>query len=180
MQSFWVSHSCVVSVSTDVEKDSPATFTWLLRLTYFSLRKWKRQLLPQHRSPLVRILPAVCVVLLCLVAQSCPTLFDPMDYNAPGSSVHGILQARILECVAIPSSRGFSQPQDQTQDSCIADEFFTIWATRKIRILEWVAYPFSRIFSQCRNLIGVSCIADRFFISWATREACKQHNLPKR
>ena len=52
---------------------------------------------------------------LCLVTQSCPTLCDPMNYySPPGSSVHGILQARILEWVAMPSSRGSSQPRDQT------------------------------------------------------------------
>ena len=45
--------------------------------------------------------------------QSCPTLCDPMDCSPPGSSVHGILQARILEWVAISSSRGSSQPRDQ-------------------------------------------------------------------
>ena len=48
-----------------------------------------------------------------LVSQSCPTLCDPMDCSPPGSSVHGILQARILEWVAIPFSRGSSQPRDQ-------------------------------------------------------------------
>ena len=47
-----------------------------------------------------------------LVAQSCPTRCDPMDYSPPGSSVHGILQARILEWVAFPFSRGSSQPRD--------------------------------------------------------------------
>jgi len=47
-----------------------------------------------------------------LVAQSCPTLCDPMDCSLPGSSVHGILQARILEWVAIPFSRGSSQSKD--------------------------------------------------------------------
>ena len=47
-----------------------------------------------------------------LVAQSCPTLCDPMDWGPPGSSVHGIFQARILELVAIPFSRGSSQPGD--------------------------------------------------------------------
>ena len=47
---------------------------------------------------------------MCSVAQSCPTLCDPMDCSLPGSSVHGILQARILEWVAMPSSRGPSQP----------------------------------------------------------------------
>ena len=60
-----------------------------------------------------------------LVAQSCLTLCDPMDCGPPGSSLHGILQARILEWVAIPFSRGFSQVRDQTQVSCIAGGFFT-------------------------------------------------------
>ena len=64
-----------------------------------------------------------------LVAQSCPTLCDPRDCSLPGSSVHGILQARILEWVSIPFSRGPSQPRDWTQVSCIAGKFFTIWAT---------------------------------------------------
>ena len=53
----------------------------------------------------------------CMYAQllqSCLTLCDPMDYNLPRSSVHGILQARILEWVATPSSRGSSQPRGQT------------------------------------------------------------------
>ena len=60
------------------------------------------------------------------VAQSCPTLCNPMDYT-----VHGILQARILQWVAFPFFRGSSQPRDQTQVSCIAGGFFTSWATRE-------------------------------------------------
>ena len=52
------------------------------------------------------------------VAQSCPTLCDPMDYT-----VHGILQARVLEWVAFPFSRGSSQPRDRIQFSCIAGRF---------------------------------------------------------
>ena len=63
------------------------------------------------------------------VAQSCPTLCDPVDCSPPGSSVPGILQARILEWVAIPFSRGSSQSRDWTQISCIAGSLFTIWAT---------------------------------------------------
>ena len=62
----------------------------------------------------------------CLAAQSSLTLCNPVDYSLPGSSIHGILQARILEWVAIPFSRGSSQPRDQTQVSCIAGGFFTI------------------------------------------------------
>ena len=69
-----------------------------------------------------------------LGAQSCPTLCNPMDCSPPGSSVHGILQARILEWGAIPFSRGSSQPGDQTQVSCIAGRLFTVQITRK-------AYP---------------------------------------
>ena len=60
------------------------------------------------------------------VAQLCPTLCDPMDYT-----VYGILQARILEWVVIPFSRGSSQPRDRTQVSHSAGGFFTSWATRE-------------------------------------------------
>ena len=66
-----------------------------------------------------------------LVAQSCPALCNPVDCSLPGSSVHGIVQARMLAWVAIPFSRGFSQPRDRTLVSCIAGKFFTVWVTRK-------------------------------------------------
>ena len=64
------------------------------------------------------------------VTQSFLTLCDPMDHSLPVSSVHGILQARILEWVAVPFSRGFSQPRDQTQVSRIAGRHFNLWATK--------------------------------------------------
>ena len=67
----------------------------------------------------------------CLLSQLCLTLCDPTDCSPPGSSVHGILRARILEWVAMPSARGSSQPRDRTQVSYIAGGFFTIWATRE-------------------------------------------------
>ena len=60
------------------------------------------------------------------VAQLCPTLGDPMDCNLQGSSVHGILQARILEWVAISISRGSSQPRDGTLVAHIVGRYFTI------------------------------------------------------
>ena len=56
---------------------------------------------------------------------------DTMECRLPGSPVHGILQAKILEWVAISFSRGSSQPRDQTQVSCIAGRFFTHLAIRK-------------------------------------------------
>ena len=62
------------------------------------------------------------------IAQLCLTLSDPMDYSPPGSSIHGILQVRILEWVAIPFSMGASWPRNQTQVSCIIGRVFTIWA----------------------------------------------------
>ena len=65
------------------------------------------------------------------VAQSCPTLCDPMDCSPPGSSVCEIFHARILEWFAISFSRGSSQPSDRTRVSCSAGRFFTDWATRE-------------------------------------------------
>ena len=66
------------------------------------------------------------------VAQSCPSLWDLMDYT-----VHGILQARILEKVTFPFSKGSSQPMDETQVSCIAGGFLTSWATKEaLRVKE--------------------------------------------
>ena len=66
-----------------------------------------------------------------LVTQFCMTIYDRMDCSLPGSSVHGILQARILEWVAIPFSRGSSWPRNWTWVSHIAGRFFTVWATRE-------------------------------------------------
>ena len=60
------------------------------------------------------------------VAQSCPAFWDPRDYT-----VNGILQARILEWIAFPFSRGPSQPRNRTGVSCIAGGFFTNWAIRE-------------------------------------------------
>ena len=65
----------------------------------------------------------------CLVTQS--ALCNPTDCGPPGSSVHGLLQTRILEWVAMPSSRGSSPPRDWTQVSHTTGGFFTIWATRE-------------------------------------------------
>ena len=68
---------------------------------------------------------------LVLGAQSRPTLCSPTDWSLPGSSVRGILEARISQWVAISFSRGSSQHTDWTEVSCIASGFFTDWATRE-------------------------------------------------
>ena len=65
------------------------------------------------------------------VTQSCQTLCDPMDCSLPGSSVPGIFQAILPECIAISFSSGSSWPRDETQVSHIVDRCFTVWATRE-------------------------------------------------
>ena len=69
-----------------------------------------------------------------LVAQLCLTLYNPIDYSLPSSSVHVILHARILEWIAIPFSRESSQLRHRTWVSCIAGKFFTMWANREVHI----------------------------------------------
>ena len=68
---------------------------------------------------------------MCAHVLNCPvvteTLWYLVDCSPPGSSVHGILQAKTLEWVAISFCMGAPQPRDQTWASCIADKFFTIW-----------------------------------------------------
>ena len=87
---------------------------------------------------------------------------------------HGILQDRILEWVAISSSRGSSQTRDRNQISFIAGRFLTSHKGSP-RILEWVAYPFSSGSFWPRNQTNVSCIAGRFLTNWVTREATKRN-----
>ena len=86
--------------------------------------------LPEH--------PKISILQFSSVAQPCPTLCDPVDWSLPGSSVHEILQARILEWVAISFSRGSCYPCDRTQVSWIVDRFFTFWDTREIHIYIYI------------------------------------------
>ena len=76
------------------------------------------------------------------VAQSYLTLCDPMDCSLPGSTIHGIFQARILEWVAIPFSRRSSQPRDWTQVSHIVGRRFTLWATELKAYLRYYLFVF--------------------------------------
>ena len=77
----------------------------------------------------------VCVCVCVCVSQLCPTLSNPMDCSPPGSSVHGILQARVLECVAMPFSSGSSRPRNWTWVCCTAGRLFTICTTREVQCL---------------------------------------------
>ena len=70
------------------------------------------------------------------ITQLCLTLCDPVECSLPGSSFHGILQARVLEWVAISFSRGSSRPSDQSQISRIPDRCFNLWATREALIYD--------------------------------------------
>ena len=79
------------------------------------------------------------------VIQLCLTLFDPIDRSLPGSSIHGIFQARVLEWVAISFSREYSQPRDQTWVSCIVGRRFTVWATREALWIWGLVYNNSSI-----------------------------------
>ena len=103
------------------------------------------------------------------VTQSCLTLCDPMDCGLPGSSVHGIHQARILEWVAVLFSGGSSQLRDRSQVLPLQADSLPAEPPGSPRILEWGS--FSRGSSQPRNQTCSSCTASRFFTSWATREA---------
>ena len=91
-----------------------------------------------------------------LVAQSCPTLCDPMNCSLPGSSLSmGILQARMLEWVDISFSRGSFWPRDGTQVSCIAGRFFTIWATREAQYSkEHNTYIWNDLISKLNYLLN--------------------------
>ena len=122
---------------------------------------------PPHVPP-----PCVCVCVcahLCVCAkslQSCLTLCNPMDHNPPGSSVHGILQARILEWVAMPSFRGSSPPRHLTHVSSVHWQagFFTASAT-------WEA-PAEAVFYETYCVIH-SCFLPALSLLWLMYSVCK-------
>ena len=76
------------------------------------------------------------LIIRCSCAQLCPILCDPMDCSPPGSSVHGILQARTLEWAAISFFGGSSWPRVRTHISCIVGGFFTVWAIREAQEMQ--------------------------------------------
>ena len=112
---------------------------------------------------------SVRTVMTCKHAYSVTSLMSnslqPCRLKLPGSSVHGILQARIVEWVAMLSSRGSSQPRNRTQVSRIAGRFFTIWATREAHQSDW---------TELNTVVKIAnakpCPKDRdvWFRQWAT------------
>ena len=98
-----------------------------------------------------------------LVPQWCLTLCDPVDCSPPGSSVLGILQARILEWVAIPFSRGSSQPRDRTQVSPIEGGFLPAEPQGKPKNTGVGSLSFLQQIFPTQELAGASCFAGRFF-----------------
>ena len=133
----YLSRTCIFSL--DYQSDckyyshiSP-TFRWLCLYVYYH---WIYRLL------------SLVKVKWSEFAQSCLTLCDPMDCSPPGSSLHGILQARVLEWIAVSFSRGSSQPRDRTRVSLITGRRFNLWATREAQWLpnvgllgNWTSLP---------------------------------------
>ena len=112
--------------------------------------------------------------MLCLVAQSCPTLFNPMDYSPPGFSVHGNSPGKDIGV----GCHAFFQEIFPTQEYN-PGLLHCKWVLYRLshqgnpRILDWIPDPFSGVSSQHRNQTRVSCIAGRFSTRWATGEALK-------
>ena len=142
-------------------------------LTYIYIFKWNINyflFVSITPSPFDNVFKWHSCVCKCSVTQSCPVLCDPMDCSPPGSSVHGIFQARTLEWVAISYSRGYSQLRDRTCVSCVSyidRQILYHWATWEalqmtynIKVAKWTL-------SSHRYKIG-NCI----LLFWYTRNIC--------
>ena len=120
-------------------------FTWRVLIAciwYWVLRQRNRwvswfekhlSLSPLHQMYLDTLI-RVCTCVYVLVTQSCPTLCGSIDCSSAGSSVHGILQVRVLEWIAVPFSGGSYPPRKWTRVSHITDRFFAIWVTREAHV----------------------------------------------
>ena len=104
-------------------------------------------------------------------SESCSVMSDSLQ---PHGIVHGILQARTLEWVAVPFSRGIFPTRGSNPDLPHCRQIlYQLSHQESPRILEWVAYPFSSRSSRPRNQTRVPCIAGGFFTSWTTREVVR-------
>ena len=123
-------HVLVIVSSTVMNTGVHAAF-WI-RVFIFS-RYMPRNRITESYGNSIFSFVKICV--LCVSRSVVSNSLWPLDYSPPVSSVHGISQARILEWVTIPFSRGSSWPRNRTWVSCIASRFFTIWATRETLFL---------------------------------------------
>ena len=140
------SHSChqlILQDETTIELQLEARVTNAWAAQQQSQKKqWERWVVPVKNTihcsdffiRVEKIHPSVSGTLPFLFTQSCPALCNTMDCSPPGSCVHEISKARILEWVAISFSKESSQPRDWTRVSCTADRFFTIWAIGKTKV----------------------------------------------
>ena len=180
----------------------PSTKVEKLSVPHYHYPRW----IPSHLTlkPCQYLLTkSPCLRSSCICAHSLQwrlsNSLQPLGLYPPGSSVHGISQARILEWVAILFSRGSSRPRDQTQVYCIAGLFFikcvhakslesfltlcnpmdhsppgsSVHGIIQARILEWVAISFSRVSSWLRsptNVSSISCIGKWIIYCCATWE----------
>ena len=108
-----------------------------------------------------------------LVAHLCLTDWDCVDCSPPGSFVHGILQARILEWAAISFCRGSSQPRDWNWVSCIAGRFYTLWATREAD----TAYLQGKLIRIKKTFKGSSPLANPNSISGDLSQEFKRYKV---
>ena len=105
------------------------TFWWFIKCIIFI---WDRQVLASHHELFWRLLCESVSIGSESVSRSVVSILcNPINWGLSGSSIHGIIQARILEWVCIPFSRGSFWPMDWTRVFCVAGRFFTIWATRE-------------------------------------------------
>ena len=153
-----ISHSHFPSTIMDISpSNSPQIFyTSFVLLPLLLSECWPRATpVPLHAMYITAHLPP-CFIFLgmvwCLVAKLYPTLCDPMGYSLPGSFVHGIFPARILEHVAISISRGCQWPRDWTHVSCLADRFFATEPLKKSFIFLCPAlFLASKVYGVCET-----------------------------
>ena len=141
---------------------------------------WTQNWVSQASVPFSwRLSSSVCVI-SCF--KSCPSLCDPMDYSQPGSSVHGVLQARTLEWAAISSSRGSSPPRDRMHIFCIGRRILYHWATWEAHSTRGVANIYDHNPEKWKSNPTV------FWVHWLREHACgwfrlmsdrNQHNTVK-
>ena len=128
--------------------------TWILILFVSTQFILQSQWLSRFPLNLLTVNPDCSIY--CPITESCSTLCEPMDCSLPGSTTHGIFQARILEWVAIFFSRGSSQSRDWTQVSCTAGTLYPLSHQGSLNLFHFL---FWTVFS-----------ADRFWTPWSHLE----------